>query len=606
MADKIINTDTMIGKVIAVMVALLFVVILAFPVANSLGNMGKEDDGGGAEPITYTNTGDFYYKSATADSEEHILKVALSPGSSDATMKFTVTSDGATVLEEEYTVPTDDIYPVSEAILLAVCEDTEKYYLTMGNSRGVMFCTESGTRVFCDSKTDASDMPYWEFIVQNGKMRFDGMGESKEYDCSSFIASSGEYVLANTPVYLALSSKVTAFGSTVIEDSEHGSEWQVDGYATIVASTLNDGSNTSILGTNNEYVTDIVANIQCAVGEVITVSNISVDITMDIESRDSTYTLNATSDNINLLVPVTVTVGSDEPVTYTYTNVGEEYYAKGDADNKEHIISITTVNTNSSNSIKSFSVDSYSLSQPSILAFTSDGGVIYMDTIEHDNRSLLVPKWRDSEGNVTSLGWSNYGYSANGTITLGCNLHISNGVLTLDSVLYIPIDLYYSYDGDYIIPTQDAYVDKQAMAVYIGHALTQDLRCFGAFDTSILTQNEIDVPLTIISHYEIPDTVTITSHATIQSEDVDYVKKITAVNLTTDIIDEGEHESHDVVGTIIVPKSFSVTITPESGSESGSDGLGNVASTLVKLVPILLIVGIILVLIVPMIQNRMQ
>lgn len=46
MDDNTINTDTMIGKVIAVMVALLFVVVLAFPVANSLT---VEDGGGGGE-----------------------------------------------------------------------------------------------------------------------------------------------------------------------------------------------------------------------------------------------------------------------------------------------------------------------------------------------------------------------------------------------------------------------------------------------------------------------------------------------------------------------------------------------------------------------------
>lgn len=53
MVDNI-NTNTMVGKVVAVCIALLFIVVLAFPIANSLSNMGG-NGGGSDSPITVSN-----------------------------------------------------------------------------------------------------------------------------------------------------------------------------------------------------------------------------------------------------------------------------------------------------------------------------------------------------------------------------------------------------------------------------------------------------------------------------------------------------------------------------------------------------------------------
>ena len=46
MADNI-NTNTMVGKVVAVCIALLFIVVLAFPIANALSDTGGNGGGGG-------------------------------------------------------------------------------------------------------------------------------------------------------------------------------------------------------------------------------------------------------------------------------------------------------------------------------------------------------------------------------------------------------------------------------------------------------------------------------------------------------------------------------------------------------------------------------
>lgn len=61
--DSESESVSMVTKVIATLVALLIVVVLAFPVANSLTASDDTEDNNG-EPIEYTNTGDYYYKSA--------------------------------------------------------------------------------------------------------------------------------------------------------------------------------------------------------------------------------------------------------------------------------------------------------------------------------------------------------------------------------------------------------------------------------------------------------------------------------------------------------------------------------------------------------------
>lgn len=71
MVDNI-NTNTMMGKVVAVCIAFLFIVVLAFPIANSLGNMGS--GGGESEPITYTNEGLSF---ATMDETAQSLSIEI-------------------------------------------------------------------------------------------------------------------------------------------------------------------------------------------------------------------------------------------------------------------------------------------------------------------------------------------------------------------------------------------------------------------------------------------------------------------------------------------------------------------------------------------------
>lgn len=64
----------------------------------------------------------------------------------------------------------------------------------------------------------------------------------------------------------------------------------------------------------------------------------------------------------------------------------------------------------------------------------------------------------------------------------------------------------------------------------------------------------------------------------------------------------------DISGTISDTVEYKDSLTTAGvvkkiGDESESDGIGSVASTLVKLVPILLIVGLILAFVVPMVYK---
>lgn len=48
MADNIVDTNTMAGKVVTILIALLFIVVLAFPIANTLSNGSGESGGSGS------------------------------------------------------------------------------------------------------------------------------------------------------------------------------------------------------------------------------------------------------------------------------------------------------------------------------------------------------------------------------------------------------------------------------------------------------------------------------------------------------------------------------------------------------------------------------
>lgn len=54
MADNIVDTNSMAGKVVTILIALLFIVVLAFPIANTLGN-GSGESGGSDSPVTVSN-----------------------------------------------------------------------------------------------------------------------------------------------------------------------------------------------------------------------------------------------------------------------------------------------------------------------------------------------------------------------------------------------------------------------------------------------------------------------------------------------------------------------------------------------------------------------
>lgn len=51
MSDKLLNSTTTMSKVISILVALLFIVVLVYPIVNSLSNQGGEEDVGHGDPI---------------------------------------------------------------------------------------------------------------------------------------------------------------------------------------------------------------------------------------------------------------------------------------------------------------------------------------------------------------------------------------------------------------------------------------------------------------------------------------------------------------------------------------------------------------------------
>lgn len=102
--DSESESVSMVTKVIATLVALLIVVVLAFPVANSL-TVSDDTEGNNGEPIEYTNTGDYYYKLTENDDNRWHMLIDISNDIITVSIESIESSSDNTVL---YTHPLGD------------------------------------------------------------------------------------------------------------------------------------------------------------------------------------------------------------------------------------------------------------------------------------------------------------------------------------------------------------------------------------------------------------------------------------------------------------------------------------------------------------------
>ena len=602
MVDNI-NTNSMVGKVIAVLIALLFVTVLAFPIANSLSNMGKGGDD--SAPITYTNTGDHYYKSTANDDTVHTVQLSVEWENLTETEghdTYSLSIDDSVI--DSYTNTWDDSNPTYPVVVMPIGWGSGDIFAV--SIFEFLFCETNGmTPITPDIKviSESSDSgaggtpsiqePTYpnsgsegcSFTVQNGVITYINNNDetvTSEYHMDYLITAddSGEYVLADTPFKTDRNSMLYVCEVGNIDNSEHNKSFPVMIYGSMNTSVLTSSPVSVPLQFHGMEGTILSTVTSTNDKGMITVSKIESDISMTIPDREGSYTI---SDTVSLkaIVPTTVTIDPSAPVEVTVTNSGQTYK---ELDDNSHNIHTETTTNGDINTVTVFSDNAEIMSfnrinedfTPKIcLAFGSEGSV----WLTNAGYLLMI----NSNGGVVNM----YGSSA--------SMNIINK--TYDSHTFGTVNLEYfiSNDGEYVY-SDTATASKTGQIYNIGISLCDVGDTYPIFasvqsnGTPVSALNDVHV-----DGYNVT-TVNSTAHYTVG----DYVN-LDGLDVTYSFTFDGTDYTVDYsTSGFFVPKTFTYE-SPDSGSDS--EGLGGIASTLVKLVPILLIVSLLLVFIVPMVYK---
>ena len=307
MVDNI-NTNTMVGKVVAVCIALLFIVVLAFPIANSLGNMGKGEDG---DTITYTNEG-ISFARADADTDEHIVVVELVNG------RITVSTDGVSI-DIGLGEPMED-YDSSLAIdYTLITTDDGVIKVDKGGSIGYMAYDEENGPGWIDIGYIYyyEEHPEWyypaTFIIHNGTVTFNEIGDGEvpgeEYTlgCKLYLSSDGDYVRGEN--VRVLSDSLIYVDELYQPPLDITSEYRYLWVFAHGTSTMLNWDNVSVI-VNTESSLDLTPELivnSVDEGAYYTLQNVICPIEFDYESEhiSTTHTLNG------VYVPKTISYSND-------------------------------------------------------------------------------------------------------------------------------------------------------------------------------------------------------------------------------------------------------------------------------------------------------
>ena len=312
-----INTNTMVGKVVAVCIALLFIVVLAFPVANSLSNGGNGGDD--SAPITYTNEG-IPFARADADTDEHTVVVELVDG------RITVVTDG-TPIDIGLGEPLSDYDSSLHIEDTIITTDNGVINVDKGGSIGYMeYDGENGPGwidigyIYYDEEYPEGYVPA-TFTIHNGTVTFNEMGDGEvpgeEYSlgCKLYLSSDGDYVRGEN--VRVLSDSLIYVDEIYLTPPDISVEYH---YMDVIAhgtSTILDWDNVSVrVSTQNSlYLTPALIVNSVDDGAYYTLQNVICPIEFDYfnnEHISTTYTLNG------VYVPKTISysedTGSDSPI----------------------------------------------------------------------------------------------------------------------------------------------------------------------------------------------------------------------------------------------------------------------------------------------------
>lgn len=195
------NTDSFLPKIIGILVAIVVFSLVLVPIVNSAGQSG-----GDSSPITYTNTGDFYYKSATADNSVHTFEYIHKEymiNEEDWEWIESYEIDGVEVLRYS-----PDMSELNIPRFFIGWSDTAQYWIDPGNS---VICKEPGSinnalniELTDLVETDTSYEFTYSLSIQNGTMSYVDMNthQTQTVPIKYYLSSEeqGDYVLSETPI----------------------------------------------------------------------------------------------------------------------------------------------------------------------------------------------------------------------------------------------------------------------------------------------------------------------------------------------------------------------------------------------------------------------
>lgn len=296
--DDNFNNSSMAGKVVSVLIALLFIVVLAFPIANSLGNTDNGGGSGDSSGTEYINEGTAYYTT----NGKHTLQIvseSTNIDTEDFTTVYTVTIDGDVI--DEVTLTTES-YKGDPKIIGFGQDFVLSYAFNSVDMKNTWYYHDWLHEININGKysKDFENAPSLKVEFDNGTVVCtNGYDESEEYSKTGVnlfrtSTTDREYVLCDSPI-VTDTSEIYVYGvyeddsTTVIDFIEQG---RIGGF-------------TSLYNPNYDTITLTLNNTP--VDGAVRINSIEYRAEVDVGTEDE-YIGEGIAEGI--IVPVNVHTGS--------------------------------------------------------------------------------------------------------------------------------------------------------------------------------------------------------------------------------------------------------------------------------------------------------
>lgn len=606
MADYSVDSKSMTSKVLSLIVAIVVFACVLVPVLDTVQNGnsgGGSGDTGDTTPSTLMNDGIPY---ASADTETHTISVQLVDGN------FIIKTDGNIIDTGLTYTPYDESNPVYDSRVLVIGkiprEPVEDMAIILANAGYIIGYSAYNEPM---NIADVTDGVEYTLSIDGTNLTYTLPEENNAEDSvivDYFISESGEYVMtASAKIFQNTKIVVAYMDNEEFDFTENGETTSMPPRFFIGSGYL-PTINVSIKVTDFDGIMSFIPNVTQESG-YYTLN--SIDCVIDATFGSSVQ--QGETEITQVLVPKTV-IHSDEKVTYT--NHGDMYFAKADADSVQHTISITLGKYDDMTLIvDGQTLSDFAQSKVSVFAY----GSVFLCKIwmeeddEHDMNYKLV--WIDADNNITlikptSSTSTDLGYIESETY----QFTIQNSKLSWtdesDQTRETPIDIYISSTGEYVLATDPNYtplVGKNTdIYVYFRYAdisnmpelppnsdLYHNVTVVGGFNTSVLTSDSVEVD-SILFETESTNLHTVV-HPLISDLSVNPNMMTVDATLIYKNISYPNYELNPI-RTFIIPVNVTFGDDADGGSGSGSGSSGNsgITNTLIGLIPIFVVLGLLM------------